>query len=186
MCFDCDQIIFCITDKLLFDTNWSLQSIILKHPNHFSNIFESFFEYFLNHHDDNFTFTNHFYILGSIFAVNVWIACIPVKHVDWLSQDKWMDWVCLLRRTGLHPTPMDNRSVTCTHFAESNQIRTCMYLWYVYACACRCDLPWAYDQELGINNYSVRKSLCLSILDEFVGAVENHAQHCTWLWPPSQ
>ena len=83
-------------------------------------------------------------------------------------------------------TPMDNQSVTWTHFAEPNQIPTCVYLWYVYACACGCDLPWAYDQELSTNNYSVRESFCLSILDEFVGAVEHHAQHCTWLWPPSK
>ena len=127
--------------------------------------------------------SEHFYILGSIFALNVWISCIPVQYIDWLSQDNWMDWACLLRRTGLHPTPMDNQSVTCTHFAEPNQIRTCMYLWYVRACAYVCDLPWAYDQELDTNNYSVRESLCVSILNEFVGAVEHHAQHCTWLWP---
>ena len=140
----------------------------------------------LDHYNNNFTFTNHFYTLNSIFAVNVWIACIPVQYIDWLSQGNWMDWACLSRRTGLHPTPMDNQSVTCTHFAEPNQIRTCTYLWYIYACMCGCDLPWVYDQELGTNNYSVRESFCLPILDEFVGALEHHAQHCTWLWPPSQ
>jgi len=125
-----------------------------------------------------------FYTLGSIFAVHVWIACTPVQYIDWLSQDNWMDWACSLRRTGLHPIPMDNQSVTCTRFAEPNQIRTCMYLWYVYVCGC--NLPRANDQELGTNNYSVRESLWLSILDEFVGAFKHHAQHCTWLWPPSQ
>jgi len=78
----------------------------------------------------------HFYALGSIFAVNVWIACIPVQYIDWISHDNWMDWACLLRRTWLHPTPMDNQSVSCTHFAEPNQIRTWMYLWYVYAYVC--------------------------------------------------
>ena len=33
-----------------------------------------------------------------------------------------------------------------------------MYLWYVYACVCRRDSPWAYDQELGTNNHSIRES----------------------------
>ena len=51
-----------------------------------------------------------------------------------------------------------------------------MYLWYVYACVCGCDLPLVNNQELGTNNYSVREPLCPSILDEFVGAVEHHAQ----------
>jgi len=91
-----------------------------------------------------------------------------------------MDWAGLLRRTGLHPTPMDNQSVTCTHFAEQNQDSN-MYVFVVCVCVCvwMDDLPWAYDQELGTNNYSVRETFCLPILDEFVGAVEHHAQHCT-------
>ena len=38
---DCDQITFCATDKLLFDNKWSLQSLFVKHPNHFSNFIES-------------------------------------------------------------------------------------------------------------------------------------------------
>jgi len=34
---------------------------------------------------------------------------------------------------------------------------------------CGCDLPWVYDQELGTNNYSVRESFCLPILDDSGG-----------------
>jgi len=105
----------------------------------FSNIFESLFQYFSNLYNDNFTFTNHFYTVDSIFVANVWIACIPVQYIDWLSQDNWMDWVCLLRRRGLHPTPMYNQSLTCTHFAEPNQDSN-MYVFVVCVCVCVCNL----------------------------------------------
>ena len=62
----------------------------------------------------------------------------PLQYIDcgWLSQDNWMDWACVsLRTKGLHPTPLDNQSVTCTHFAQPNQdwSMPIMYLWYVYA-----------------------------------------------------
>jgi len=42
-----------------------------------------------------------------------------------------MDWACLLRRTGLHPTPMDKQSVTCIHCTEPNQDSN-MYVFVVY------------------------------------------------------
>jgi len=79
---------------------------------------EANFEY-----NDNLTFTNYFCTLGSNVVVNVCIACTLQckQYIDWLSQDNWMDWACSLRRTLLHPTPLDNHSVTCTHFAQQNQ-----------------------------------------------------------------
>jgi len=52
-----------------------------------------------------------------------------------------MDWARLLRRTGLDQTPMDNQCVTCTQFAEPNQVSKCIYLRHVYASVCGCDLP---------------------------------------------
>jgi len=137
----------------LLITIWSISRLLFGlWSKNFFNIFESFFKYFSNHHNYNLTFTNHFCTLGSIFVINVWIACTLqcntltgfLKTTGWIGCVHWeeQDFIPLLWTIKvLHVLISLNQT----------KIGAGMYLWYVYACVCGCNLPWAYDQELGTN-----------------------------------
>ena len=71
----------------------------------------------------------------------------------WLSEANYIHWSCLLIRTGLDLTPMDNQSVVCTHFAEQyldSKIDYCVW------------------SKLNINNHSVKESFVLVTFSSYM------------------
>ena len=114
--------------------------------------------------NDNLILTNQFCTLGSIFIANVWIACTVqcntligvLKTTGWLGHVYWEEqdliWLLWTIKLSYELSPL-----------TQTKIGACMYL-----CVCGCDLPWAYDQELGTINHSVRESVWFATFWSYV------------------
>ena len=149
--------------------------------------------------------------LGSIFVVNVWIACtgsrwrrligslIFIGHFPqkWhIFSGSFVENDLELRGFYESPPPCTLQCNTLTGILKTNGWvgreyweekdfiplfwtikashvlislnQTKMDLWYVYACVCGCDLPWAWNQELGTNHYSVRESFTFATFSSYI------------------